>query len=101
MFLYENKSYIEMNQGYFLFSPPREIFPVFCIKGHLLIYGYIKVWPVKNPCDQIYYVKWYSESWLILDTIWDRHILCYKRYIGGWNIVKFIVFGFIVYWNTG
>ena len=57
MFLYENKSYIEMNQGYFLFSPPREIFPVFCIKGHLLIYGYIKVWPVKNPCDQIYYVK--------------------------------------------
>jgi hypothetical protein len=46
----------------------------------------------ENTIYWVYYVKWYSESWLILDTIWDRHMLCYTRYIGGWNIVKFIVF---------
>jgi hypothetical protein len=51
------QSYTEINLGYFYFLPQGRYFLLymynFCIKGHLLIYGYIKVWPVKNPCDQI------------------------------------------------
>jgi hypothetical protein len=45
--LYRNKL------GIFLFLPQGRYFLLymynFCIKGHLLIYGYIKVWPVKKP----------------------------------------------------
>jgi hypothetical protein len=49
--LYQNKL------GIFFFLPQGRYFLLymynFCIKCHLLIYGYIKVWPVKNPRDQI------------------------------------------------
>ena len=74
--------------GIFSFSPPREIFPViyiynFCIKCHLLIYGYIKVQPVINPWDQILNTICYMVHGKLSNAVnymGQKHFMLYKIY---------------------
>jgi hypothetical protein len=99
------QSYIEINLGYFYFLPQGRYFLLymynFCIKGHLLIYGYIKVWPVVQLTHKIFFsnfIIWLNYEGFLIYPVF-QYIMKQKQWILQYFNLQYILHSIKCIWK--